>query len=153
MLLTRVGTPPLIAIPAHKWQTLITILMQVQNIKMTVVRQNRRTVMSLDMGLHQPAKKLQMSRQDLGHIILRPGYISWWPNFAQSVHSLRIAVWTCAWSSRISMGLHCEANSRWEPREEKRSGAHGYITSSIRPLPGSLLCETPSCVHDYQEVG
>lgn len=25
------------------------------------------------MGLYQPAKKLQMSRQDLGHIILRPG--------------------------------------------------------------------------------
>ena len=29
-------------------------------------------MVSLDMGLYQPAKKLQMTRQDLGHIILRP---------------------------------------------------------------------------------
>ena len=47
--------------------------MQAQNIKTTVVGQNRRTVISLDMRLYQPAKKLQMTRQDLGHIILRPG--------------------------------------------------------------------------------
>ena len=65
--------PSLIAAPAHEWQTLLTILMQAQNIKTTVVGQNRRTVISLDMGLHQPAKKSQMTRQDLGHIILRPG--------------------------------------------------------------------------------
>ena len=47
--------------------------MQAQNIKTTVVGQNRRTVISLDMGLYQPATKLQMTRQDLGHIILCPG--------------------------------------------------------------------------------
>ena len=47
--------------------------MQAQNIKTTVVGQNRRTVISLDMGLYQPAKKLQMTRQDLEHIILRSG--------------------------------------------------------------------------------
>ena len=29
--------------------------------------------MALDMGLYQPAKKLQIKRQDLGHLILRPG--------------------------------------------------------------------------------
>ena len=71
--LTQVGTPPLIAAPAHEWQTLLTILMQAQNIKVKVVGQNRRTVISLDMGLYQREKKLQMTRQDLGHIILRPG--------------------------------------------------------------------------------
>ena len=48
-------------------------MIQAQNIKTTVVGQNRRTVISLDMGLYQPAKKLQMARQDLEHIILRPG--------------------------------------------------------------------------------
>lgn len=32
-----------------------------------------KTVISLDMGLYQPAKKLQMARNDLNHIILRPG--------------------------------------------------------------------------------
>ena len=31
MPLTRVGTPPLIAAPAHEWQTLLTILIQAQN--------------------------------------------------------------------------------------------------------------------------
>ena len=73
MPLTRVGIPPLITAPAHEWQTLLTILMQAQNIKTTVVGQNMRTAISLDMGLYQPAKKLQMTRQDLGHTILRPG--------------------------------------------------------------------------------
>ena len=71
MPLTRVGTPPLIVAPAHEWQTLLAILMQAQNIKTRVVGQNRR--ISFDMGLYQTAKKLQMTRQDLGHIILRPG--------------------------------------------------------------------------------
>ena len=57
-----VGNPPLIATPAHEWQTLLTILMQAQNIKTMAVGQNRRTVISLDMGLYQPAKKLQITR-------------------------------------------------------------------------------------------
>ena len=30
-------------------------------------------IISLDMGLYQPAKKLQMARNDLNHLILRPG--------------------------------------------------------------------------------
>ena len=47
--------------------------MQAQDIRTTVVGQNRRTVISLVMGLYQPAKKLLMTRQDLGHIILCPG--------------------------------------------------------------------------------
>ena len=73
MPLTRVGNPPRIAAPARELQTLLTVLMQAQNIKTTVVGQNRRTVISLDMGLYQPAKKLQMTRQDLELIILHPG--------------------------------------------------------------------------------
>ena len=56
MPLTRVGIPPLITAPAHEWHTLLTILMQAQNIKMTVVGKNRRTVISFDMGLNQPVK-------------------------------------------------------------------------------------------------
>ena len=73
MPVTRVGAPPLVAAPAHEWQTLLTVLMQAQNIKAKVVGPTRKTVISLDMGLYQPAKKLQMSRQDLNHLILRPG--------------------------------------------------------------------------------
>ncbi|KAL9964664.1 hypothetical protein ACROYT_G028339 [Oculina patagonica] len=70
---TRVSTPPLIAAPAHEWNTLLTLLMQAQAINTKVVGPNRKTVISLDMGLYQPAKKLQMHRSDLDHIILRPG--------------------------------------------------------------------------------
>lgn len=73
MPVTRVGSPPLIAAPVHEWPTLLTILMQAQNIKTKVVGPTRKTVISLDLGLYQPAKKLQMSRQDLSHLILRPG--------------------------------------------------------------------------------
>ena len=73
MPVTRVGTPPLIPTPAHEWSTLLTVLMMAQNIKTKVVGTTRKTVISLDLGLYQPAKKLQMARQDLNHIILRPG--------------------------------------------------------------------------------
>jgi len=48
--------------------------MQAQAINVKVVGANRKTVISsLDMGLYLPAKKLQMSRADLNHMILRPG--------------------------------------------------------------------------------
>ena len=96
------------------------------------------------MGLYQLAKKLQMTRQDLGHIIHRPG----------EVHIVMDQLRTIgAFIENSGLGrvgsiwaFHCEADSRWEPREERRSSAHGYITSSIQPLLGSLLRETPSCV-------
>lgn len=61
MPVAQVGTPPLIAVPAHQWQTLLTVLMQTQNISVKVVVPTRKTVVSLDMGLYQPAKKLQMA--------------------------------------------------------------------------------------------
>ena len=67
---TKVGAPPLIAAPAHEWPTLLTILMQAQNITTRVVGTDRKTAISLDMGLNQPAKKPQMARQDLHHLIL-----------------------------------------------------------------------------------
>ena len=70
---TRAGIPPLIAAPAHEWNTLLTVLMYAQTISTQVVGSERKTVISLDMGLYLPAKKLQMARNDLDHIILRPG--------------------------------------------------------------------------------
>ena len=70
---TRVGTPPLVAAPAHEWSTLLTVLMQAQAISVKVVGPARKTVISLDLGLYQPAKKLQMARQDLQNLILTPG--------------------------------------------------------------------------------
>ena len=48
--------------------------MQAQNISTIVAGLERKTVISLDMGLYLPAKKLQMARNDLNHLILRPGH-------------------------------------------------------------------------------
>ena len=60
MHVTRVGAPPLIAALAHEWNTLLTVLKQAQAINVKVVGANRKTVISLDVGLYLPAKKLQM---------------------------------------------------------------------------------------------
>ena len=46
--------------------------MQAQDSSTTVVGSERKTVISLDMGLYLPAEKLQMARND-NHLILRPG--------------------------------------------------------------------------------
>ena len=73
MPLTQISSPRLVAAPAHEWNTLLTILMQAQAITTKVVGHERKTVISLDMGLYQPVKKLQMARNDLQHLILRPG--------------------------------------------------------------------------------
>ena len=62
----------LIAAPAHQWNTILTIVMQAQAINVKVVGQQRKTVISLDMDLYMPAKKLQMARHDLNNKILRP---------------------------------------------------------------------------------
>ena len=60
----RIGSLPLLAAPAHEWSTLLTIFMQAQQITAHVVGPGRKTVISLDMGLYHPAKKLQMVRND-----------------------------------------------------------------------------------------
>ncbi|CAH3136345.1 unnamed protein product, partial [Porites lobata] len=70
---TRVGAPPLLAHPAHEWSTLLTVLMRAQNISVRVVGPGRKTVISLDLGLYLPAKRLQMARCELKNILLRPG--------------------------------------------------------------------------------
>ena len=71
--LTSWHVPPLIAQPAHEWQTLLTVLKQAQHISAQVVGPQCKTVITLDMGLYKPAKQLQMARQDCDHIVLRPG--------------------------------------------------------------------------------
>jgi hypothetical protein len=69
---TRSATPPLIGFPAHEWSTLLTVLKQAQDISTIVVGADRKTVVTLDLGLYQPAKKLQMDHL-MDHLILRPG--------------------------------------------------------------------------------
>ena len=73
MPLTSVNTPPLIAAPVHEWSTLLTILKQAQGISSKVVGEQRKTVITLDMGLYKPAKQFQMARDDCNNIILCPG--------------------------------------------------------------------------------
>lgn len=72
--LTRVSTPPLIAAPAHEFSTLLTVLKQAQGISAVIVGEERKTVISLDMGLYKPAQKLLMAKKnELSNIVLRPG--------------------------------------------------------------------------------
>lgn len=70
---TRSAAPPFIDAPAHEWNTLLTVFKQAQNINTSVVGPNQKTVITLDLGLYQPAKQLQMARHDLNYAILRPG--------------------------------------------------------------------------------
>ena len=67
---TCVGAPPLLAHPAHEWSTLLTVLMCAQNISVRVVGPGRKTVISLDLGLYLPAKRLRMARCELKNILL-----------------------------------------------------------------------------------
>ena len=57
MDVTKVGMPPLLPSPAHEWPTMLTILMQAQNISTSIVGPGRKTVISLDMGLYHKKKK------------------------------------------------------------------------------------------------
>ena len=70
---TRVGAPLLLAHPAHGWSKLLTVLMRAQNISVRVVGPGRKTVISLDLGLYLPAKRLQMARCEFKNLLLRPG--------------------------------------------------------------------------------
>ena len=70
---THVGAPPLLAHPAHEWSMLLTVLMLAQNISVRVVGPGRKTVISLDLGLYLPAKRLQMAQCELKNILLQPG--------------------------------------------------------------------------------
>ena len=73
MPVTRVHAFPLIAASAREWNTLLTVLMQAQAINAKVIGQRRKTIISLDIGLYMPAKEMQLARDDLNNIILRPG--------------------------------------------------------------------------------
>jgi len=72
--LTVVSALPLIAAPAHEWQTLVTVLKHTEQINCVVVGLNRKTVITLDMALYERAKQLEMTRDDCkGKWVLRLG--------------------------------------------------------------------------------
>ena len=74
--ITRSATPPLTGFQAHEWSTLLTVLKQAQDINTLVVEADRKTVVTLDLDLYQPAERLQMARNDMDNLILRPGGIT-----------------------------------------------------------------------------
>ena len=62
--LTSVHALPLMAAPAHEYQTLLTVMKQAEEINRVVVGPNRKVVITLDMALYERAKKLEMLLQD-----------------------------------------------------------------------------------------
>ena len=103
----RVGAPPLIAAPVHEWNTMLTVLKQAQAVSARVKDPGKKTVISLDVGLYEPANKLQMARSNPYHIVFRPGelHVLMAQVGKHLVGSLTIAAWTFAGSSLIYMGL------------------------------------------------
>ena len=87
---TRVGSPPLIAAPAQKWSTMLTVMRQSQDIEKAVVGPLRKTVITLDLGLYQPAKHLQMSRTALNNMRPNKGVTRAHQEIRQSLKSLDI---------------------------------------------------------------
>ena len=70
---TRIATLPLIASPAHEYNTLLTVLKQAQGINVELMGPNKKTVITFDLGLYKPVRQLQMFRQDFDDIVVRPG--------------------------------------------------------------------------------
>ena len=65
--------PPL-ASPAHEWDTILTILKQSQKITATVVGDNQKTVITLDMQLYEKAVKLQLHKApEFNNVLFRIG--------------------------------------------------------------------------------
>ena len=62
---TKIATPPLVAPPAHEFQTLRAVLKQAQGINAKAMGAYKKTVISLDLGLYKSAKHLQMYRNGL----------------------------------------------------------------------------------------
>ena len=69
--ITRSAALPLIAAPAHEWNNLFNVPKQAQNINTSVVGLNRKIVITLYLGLYQPARQLQMARHESRDITSR----------------------------------------------------------------------------------
>ena len=62
---TTICAMPLIASPAHEWNTLLTVLMQAQHLNTQVVGPEAKTIITLDMDLYMRALKLQSLKPHL----------------------------------------------------------------------------------------
>lgn len=71
---TSIHVIPLIASPAHEWQTLMTVLKHAQHINAEVVGPERKTNVTLDMDLYARALKLQTLMPEFKNsLVLRIG--------------------------------------------------------------------------------
>ena len=109
------------------------------------------------MGLYQPAKKLQMTRQDLGHIIHRSGELHFVmaqfrtiglfiENSGLDMCLVESDLYGPSTMKQILGGNHVK----------RGAATHMVILQALFSLyqeAGSLLRETPSCVHYFREVG
>ena len=57
---TTVNALPLLAAPAHEWQTMVTVLKQAQKINVEVMGPERKTVITFDMALYEKARRLEL---------------------------------------------------------------------------------------------
>jgi len=57
----------------HQWSTLLTVPKQAQSMNTLVDGSSGKTVVTTDVELHQPEKRLEMARSDLDHVTLRLG--------------------------------------------------------------------------------
>ena len=100
---------------------LLTVLKQAQTINVKVVGANRKTVVSLDMGLYLLAKKLQMARDDLKHIILRPGELHILMAQPRTIGAFieNIGIEHGMDRIRSIWSQYCQADPRGKPCEER----------------------------------
>ena len=99
MVGTKVRTPPLLAAPVHEWPSLLTILMQEQNITASFVGPGRKTVICLDVGLYRISQRKSFRWQETTLNILYSDQAKCtflWHNCAPLAHSLTTTVLTCA---------------------------------------------------------
>ena len=72
--LTTVTMMPLLAAPAHKWSTMLTVLKQAQNITTVVFGESHKTVITFDLQLYEKAVNLQLpTAPALDHLVFRLG--------------------------------------------------------------------------------
>ena len=72
--LTSISMLPLIAAPAHEWNTLLTVLKQAQKITFVVIGEGHKTVLTFDLQLYEKAVKLQLhTAPALDHLVFRLG--------------------------------------------------------------------------------
>lgn len=113
---------------------MLTVLNQVQAISAKVMGPGKKTVISLHMSLYEPAEKLQKARNDLDHIILRPG----------ELHVLMAQLRTLgafvdnSGSATIWVS-DCEANNRRQSYEARSNSSHGLFASSFYPIPKGVF--------------